>query len=436
MFRKLLDFVSLKAEVESNDYIYNQIEQGVEFRGTNFWILAFAIVVASVGLNTNSTAVIIGAMLISPLMGPINAIGYSVSTYNFPLFKRAFSNLGFAVITSLAASTIYFAITPVSTAHSELLARTNPTIYDVLIVFFGGLSGIVALASKRKGNVLPGVAIATALMPPLCTAGYGLGTGQYTFFFGALYLFIINAVFIAIANMIAIRYLKIPLTSRVEDSDRRRTKYIVYAVMILTILPSIYFGYRLVQDERFKEQAMNYCLAVKQIDDKFLLEQEIDVSGRRIKLIYGGDALTQEEKFHIVKEGLIYQIDTSKIYIHQGITLNKKLQIQDELSLEKNKNSQLDLLLNDSKRSIDSLLAVSNIGETLFKELHALHPEIIELSVGQGKSFGDSTANNNRHFITILRYSGKLSELNKQQINNWMQLRLKTSGAEILFVNQ
>jgi uncharacterized hydrophobic protein (TIGR00271 family) len=174
---KVLQFFSLESELEDQDSVYEEIKKGIIFKGTNLWILIFAIIVASVGLNMNSTAVIIGAMLISPLMGPINGMGYSIATYDFELFKKSTKNFAFAIIASLVASATYFALSPVSTAHSELLARTSPTIYDVLIALFGGLAGIVAISSKQKGNVIPGVAIATALMPPLCTAGYGLATG-------------------------------------------------------------------------------------------------------------------------------------------------------------------------------------------------------------------------------------------------------------------
>ena len=168
IFRKALHFFSLESELEHQDSVYEEIKKGIVLKGTNLWILIFAIIVASVGLNMNSTAVIIGAMLISPLMGPINGMGYSIATYDFDLFRKSVKNFSFAILASLVASTLYFVLSPVSTAHSELLARTSPTIYDVLIALFGGLAGIVAISSKQKGNVIPGVAIATALMPPLC----------------------------------------------------------------------------------------------------------------------------------------------------------------------------------------------------------------------------------------------------------------------------
>lgn len=220
LIAKLSVWFDLRSEMEDYNSIHQEIEKGIIFKGTNLWILMFAIVVASVGLNMNSTAVIIGAMLISPLMGPINGMGYSLATYDFPLFKRSIKNFTYAVIVSLLTSSIYFLITPLNEAHSELLARTSPSIYDVIIALFGGLAGIVAMSSKLKGNVIPGVAIATALMPPICTAGYGLATLQFNFFFGALYLFTINTVFIAFAALIVCQFLKFPIRS-IIDVERK-----------------------------------------------------------------------------------------------------------------------------------------------------------------------------------------------------------------------
>jgi len=194
---KLLQWFDLRSEMESYDTIHENIESGIVFRGTNLWVLMFAIVVASVGLNMNSTAVIIGAMLISPLMGPINGMGYSLATYDFQLFRRSLKNFSFAVGVSLLTSALYFLLSPLNEAHSELLARTSPTIYDVIIALFGGLAGIVAMSSRLKGNVIPGVAIATALMPPICTAGYGLATLAVELFLrGSLSFHLLITVFI------------------------------------------------------------------------------------------------------------------------------------------------------------------------------------------------------------------------------------------------
>lgn len=272
--RKIFSSLNLKPELESFDTIHEEIIKGIQFKGTNLWILAFAIVVASVGLNVNSTAVIIGAMLISPLMGPINGIGYSIATYNFRLFRISLKNFLFAVGVSLAASVTYFAISPVSSSHSELFARTSPTIYDVIIALFGGLAGIVAISSKNKGNIMPGVAIATALMPPLCTAGYGLATFQFNYFFGAFYLFAINAIFIASASVLISQILKFPIRGTIDEKLKKRVRTVITLVISIVLLPSIYFGYKLIQQEKYSQSANRYISSISSFEGKYLLNQE------------------------------------------------------------------------------------------------------------------------------------------------------------------
>lgn len=214
----------VRQEKEDELETIESIKKGVEFKGTNLWVLIFATFVASLGLNTNSTAVIIGAMLISPLMGPIMGFGLGLGISDFDLIKRSFRNFATATVFSVITSTLFFLISPISEAQSELLARTQPTVYDVLIAFFGGLAGIVASSTKSKGNVIPGVAIATALMPPLCTAGFGLASGNLYYFFGAFYLYFINTVFISLATYMVVRLLKYPKKvffgqATREDSD-------------------------------------------------------------------------------------------------------------------------------------------------------------------------------------------------------------------------
>lgn len=226
----LTSFLLPQAEAEET------IREGVSFRGTNLLVLIMAIFIASLGLNVNSTAVIIGAMLISPLMGPIIGLGLAVGIQDFDLMKRSFRNLFMATAFSIATSAIYFLISPVNEGHSELLARTSPTIYDVLIGFFGGAAGIIAIGSKTKGNVIPGVAIATALMPPLCTVGYGLATWQMNYFLGALYLFFINSVFIACATTLGVKAMKYKVTDFSNPVRAKRVRRTVYTVALLTMV--------------------------------------------------------------------------------------------------------------------------------------------------------------------------------------------------------
>ncbi|MEJ5245461.1 MAG: DUF389 domain-containing protein, partial [Bacteroidota bacterium] len=318
MFAKILRYFNLEHELDDFDTLHRNIEAESIFRGTNLWILMFAILVASVGLNMNSTAVIIGAMLISPLMGPINGMGYSVATYNFELLRKSVKHFTFAVIVSLVTSTTYFAISPVSSPQSELLARTSPTIYDVFIALFGGMAGIIAASSKKKGNVIPGVAIATALMPPLCTAGYGLATFQPKFFFGAIYLFTINTVFIAISSVLVSQILKFPIRTLINEKQKKKINQAIWVVISITILPSIYFGYNLVENERFLQNASKFISSISILDGSYLLRNNVDASKKTIVLTYVGSSVTDEKKKIIHNNLKNFELDKAKIEIKQG----------------------------------------------------------------------------------------------------------------------
>ncbi|HOP45152.1 MAG TPA: TIGR00341 family protein [Flavobacteriales bacterium] len=250
--RRLFD---LTEDAQEYSAVVEEVSRNVVFRGTNLWILMFAIVICSVGLNVNSTAVIIGAMLISPLMGPIIGVGVGVGIFDTQLIRKGARNLLVAVVISVFSSALYFWITPLSEAQSELLARTTPTLWDVLIALFGGLAGIVAATRKEKTNVIPGVAIATALMPPLCTTGYGLATGQWAYFLGALYLFFINAVFISVSAFLLVRLLRFPRATFVDQVQERRVRWIVWTVVVITVIPSIWLAYTLVERTLFQRRA-------------------------------------------------------------------------------------------------------------------------------------------------------------------------------------
>ncbi|MDX5320958.1 MAG: DUF389 domain-containing protein, partial [Bacteroidota bacterium] len=270
MFNNFLTWLgglfNLEAYKSREEEVVASIRSNVEFRGSNLWVLIFAIFIASIGLNVNSAAVIIGAMLISPLMGPIIGLGLGVGTYDFALIKKSATNLAVAAVISIATAAVYFLLTPIKFAHSELLARTTPTTWDVLIAFFGGLAGIIATSSKEKGNVIPGVSIATALMPPLCTAGYGLATGQASFFFGAAYLFIINSVFICYATVLIVRYLNFKKFSFIDLRLEKRMKRSISLVILVTVIPSFYIAYNLVLKSIFENRVNSF------IEQEFLFE--------------------------------------------------------------------------------------------------------------------------------------------------------------------
>ncbi len=431
---KILSYFSLENERDDYERIHESIRKDIVFKGTNLWILMFAIIVASVGLNMNSTAVIIGAMLISPLMGPINGIGYSIATYDFPLLRQSIKNFAFAVIASLAASTTYFFLSPISTAHSELLARTSPTIYDVLIALFGGLAGIVAISSKLKGNVIPGVAIATALMPPLCTAGYGLATVQFEFFFGAIYLFTINTVFIALSSIAVSQILKFPIKVAGEESYKKRINSYISVVIVLVAFPSIYFGYNLVQKERFIEQSNKYIKNVSVFEGNYLLKSEIYPKNRSILLVYGGLTMNEDQKAAIKARAADISLENTEVVIQQGLSIDVSDEKNSEAENLKSELTRLNLLVQEKERVIDSLSTKTLIGKNILDEIKNIYPQIISCSFANASTFFDSAPYAEETDILVFTLTNNnLSARDKEKINNWVKTRLHSEKIRIYY---
>ena len=434
---EFLAFFNVRSEMEDYNFIHEEIENGVVFKGTNLWILIFAIVVASIGLNMNSNAVIIGAMLISPLMGPINGMGYSLATYDFNLFRKAVKNFSFAVGASLLTSTLYFAVTPVSTAHSEILARTSPTIYDVLIALFGGLAGIIAMSTKRKGNVIPGVAIATALMPPICTAGYGLATLQFNFFFGALYLFTINTVFIAVASLFVCQFLRFPIRTDIGADRKKRINQYISLILTITIVPSVYFGYVLVQNERFSERAQRFVKEVSVTEGTYLLDSKISLTTRGIDLIYSGYGLLEESRRNIKTKALVYQIDTSKIVINSGT--NTSILDQNNLRFESEKDilvkqlNATEFMLQSSERKVDSLQQLPAKGNIILKEIKPLYSQVLSCSYAESYIYSDSVQSEKMPIVIFFVEKTSLKKDDKQKIEEWLKKRLQNDKVKTLF---
>ncbi|MBQ9418154.1 MAG: DUF389 domain-containing protein [Bacteroidales bacterium] len=256
--RPIKGYFNLMADKEDEQQVVEQVSAGVAFRGANLWILIFAILIASLGLNVNSTAVIIGAMLVSPLMGPIIGMGLGVGISDYDLFRRALKNYGVATLISIATATLYFLLSPLGEAQSELLARTSPSLYDVLIAFCGGAAGVLALTTKSKGQVIPGVAIATALMPPLCTAGYGLATAQWSYFFGAFYLFFINTVFIALSTFLGVKLLRFHTVRTLSPEVALRGRRMMVAIVVVAMLPAAWMTVSIVRRNVFEQNVRQF----------------------------------------------------------------------------------------------------------------------------------------------------------------------------------
>lgn len=351
-----------------------RIKSGIWFRGPNVWILAFSIVIASAGLNVNSTAVIIGAMLISPLMGPIIGLGLALGTNDVDLLKLAAKNLLVMVVISLVASTLFFLLSPLELINpTELQARTRPTIYDVLIALFGGLAGILENSRKERGTVIAGVAIATALMPPLCTAGYGLSCLHFKFFFGAMYLFIINTVFITLATYVMVKYLRFKAVSGLDPVVAKKRRNTISALIAVVVIPSIISAIGMIQDNNFERNVEAFVQENRLVSRSYIYDYRIyNDRGRKVEFSLTGEPMSYEAQTAFFASARSYKIKDSQIIIKEhslGMTeeeMNALVRgVYDKTDREMaEKEEQLDRLqtrLDSLTRRVESLMLNPNI---------------------------------------------------------------------------
>ena len=422
----------------------DNISRSVEFRGVNVWILAFAIVIASVGLNVNSTAVIIGAMLISPLMSPIMGIGLAIGISDNELLRKSLRNLMIMVLISLFASTTYFLLTPLSDAQSELLARTKPTVFDVLIALFGGLAGIVATSRKQeKVTVVSGVAIATALMPPLCTAGYGLGTGQWIYFFGAFYLFFINSFFIALATFLMVRYLKFPRKHFVDAQHERKVRRSILIFSLIIIIPSIFIGINVIRETSFNSQAIKY---VSEMEHSAVLENVQIINVKRqysakeqsITLSLVGTPLAPEQVEYLQKRLDDFGLSKAKLVIRQtgGNTLD--IDAQSEMIQQILERKEVQLAERDStilrlREQIERLENKSTITpEQLVREVQVLFPSVESMTFSIADEIDVKTAKKQHIPVVNVAWSKSVQSAEKQQFELWLKARLNAPQVKVV----
>ena len=351
-----------------------RIKSGIWFRGPNVWILAFSIVIASAGLNVNSTAVIIGAMLISPLMGPIIGLGLALGTNDVDLLKLAAKNLLVMVVISLVASTLFFLLSPLELINpTELQARTRPTIYDVLIALFGGLAGILENSRKERGTVIAGVAIATALMPPLCTAGYGLSCFRFQYFFGAMYLFIINTVFITLATYVMVKYLRFKAVSGLDPVVAKKRRNTISALIAVVVIPSIISAIGMIQDNNFERNVEAFVQENRLVSRSYIYDYRIyNDRGRKVEFSLTGEPMSYEAQTAFFASARSHKIKDSQIIIKEhslGMTeeeMNALVRgVYDKTDREMaEKEEQLDRLqtrLDSLTRRVESLMLNPNI---------------------------------------------------------------------------
>ncbi len=433
--KSLAGFFDFSADLLPQEDAENVIREGVSFRGTNILILIVAIFIASLGLNTNSTAVIIGAMLISPLMGPIIGLGLAVGVQDFELLKRSFRNLMAAAFFSVVTSCIYFLISPVNEGHSELLARTSPTIYDVFIGFFGGAAGIIAIGSKVKGNVIPGVAIATALMPPLCTVGYGLATFQMSYFFGALYLFFINSVFIACATTVGVKIMKYHVKDFSNPQRAKRVRNLVYLIAVLTMIPAGYLTWRMYQQSAFNTNCQRFIEQQFNFDGTQVLHSSavMDGNDKTLTVSLIGKVLPQDSLVLALTDKLPdYHLGGTRLKIIQGdsqenmfdATQATSTMLRDMYQVTQN-------TINTQRETIDSLRAINaqncyndTISATITPELKVLFPEVADIAVTRAIESNVATRKLDTLNLMLVRYSKPMTKAQSDKFRSYLEARL------------
>ena len=428
MINSFIKFFDLHQGEDDKEIVLENVKSSITFRGSNLWILACAIVIASIGLNVNSTAVVIGAMLISPLMSPIVGAGFSLGIYDFNLLKKSLSNLLNATVIGLVFSTIYFYLSPFKEIQSELLARTSPTIYDVMIAFFGGLVGVIAMTRKEKGNPIPGVAIATALMPPLCTAGYGLAIGNMNYFLGALFLYTINCVFICISTYAIVKYLKYPSFQFVDKTHKKRIKYGVTILVLVMILPSIYFAYRLLEEKKFNQKVDNFINVEFNAKGYALIIKKIQTNAnpKKIELGFLNKKFSAEEVKQFKTSMKDYGITNAQLKIQQDTT-DIKNAILSEINKTKSNIDQKDIRIAQLEKEISK----NNYdNKSILSELKILYPGITSVSISN-HDFINIKDSLTTVPIMIYKSTAKLSAEDKEKISLWLAKRLRKSKVEI-----
>lgn len=429
-------YISITSSDEQE--IIESVKKGIVFKGFNLWVLVFAIFVASLGLNVNSTAVIIGAMLISPLMGPIIGMGLAVGISDFDMLKRSFKHYALSAGVSVVTATIYFLLSPINEAQSELLARTSPNIYDVLIAFFGGMAGVVAICAKEKGNVIPGVAIATALMPPLCTAGFGLAQGEWMFFFGALYLFFINTVFISLATFLGVRFFRFQRQTYIDKKRGKLVNKYIMAIVIATIIPAVFTTVRIVRESMFQNRANSFISNELDFSGTQVIQRDISWSRNAIKVILIGKKVHESQIDSARANMRYYHLGETSLSVTQGFD-------SDSLSLLSLENAAIEALYQQDEQTIDELRfrlsaleqetasyrKYADLSEVVTQELHALFPTIASVSIGQSvRSYvADSTTDT---ICQVRLYqTKKLNSADYQKLTDWLKARLGTQQLEL-----
>ena len=427
----LREYLDLRKDKDNELETIDSIRKGVEFKGANLWILIFAIFMASLGLNVNSTAVIIGAMLISPLMGPIMGVGLSVGLNDFELMKRSLKSFLITTAFSVTTATVFFLFTPIAEAQSELLARTSPTIYDVFIALFGGLAGVVALSTKEKGNVIPGVAIATALMPPLCTAGYGLASGNLIYFLGAFYLYFINSVFISLATFIGVRVMHFQRKEFVDKKREKTVRKYIILIVILTMCPAVYLTFGIIKSTFYETAANHFINTELNFENTQVLDKKISYEHREIRVVLIGPEVPEASIALARSKMKQYKLEETKLVVLQGmnndamdISSIRAMVMEDFYKNSEQRLQEQQKKISSLEKNLEKYKSYDEMSRTIIPELKVLYPSVTTVSISHTLETTVDSLKTDTIALAVLKFTRHPSESEKRKITEWLQARV------------
>ena len=441
LWQIIKSYFNVLPDKDGEKYVIKQITNGINFQGSNLWILIFAVFIASLGLNVNSTAVIIGAMLISPLMGPIIGMGLALGIADLDLFKQSIKNYLVSTFISVVTATIYFTLSPITNAQSELLARTSPTLYDVLIALFGGAAGFLATSTKGRNNVVPGVAIATALMPPLCTAGYGLAVQNTSYFFGAFYLYFINTVFIAFTTCVGVRFLHFHRKQFINLEKMRRVNYYIVSIIIITIIPASYMTWDIIKQSVFENNIENFVTKELNYSGTNILSHQYDLKTKTLHVVAVGNPISTDSIAKAQKAMTNYQLDGYVLKVIQGSNSDSLLLLQHKnkgqlMVGEKNTAEWQELAYNNDvlKKELTSYTRYPVLANDMREELKVVCPSAKSIMLSKAsESFVDSASIKN-HIVAIVKTNKTLAKDNRKQLYDWLKVKVKSDSLELIVI--
>ncbi|MEN8927393.1 MAG: DUF389 domain-containing protein [Flavobacteriales bacterium] len=421
--------------------VMDDIKKGIEFKGYNVWILICSIFICSIGLNVNSVAVVIGAMLISPLMGPIRGIGLGVGTNNFKLLIYSLINFGVATVVSVLASFLYFKLMPFKDETSEILARTEPFILDVLIAFFGGLAGVIAATKQDNSTVVPGVAIATALMPPLCVTGYGLATGNWSYTFGAFYLFILNSLFICLATIVVLRYLRFPLATYVNKRKERNIKIYIGVFLAIILIPSGLKFKQIFDKSVFENSAKSFVIdEISEIPGIKIFDKDYDFETETITIFLAGNSVvTAVRKKELLAKlsNEKYNMENPSLVIIQNDEFQNSLTMDDFRMMSKDwekkildRDRMIKQLETDYENKSDFNYDLKSVNKKLklVSEFNALE----SFSASKAYKVNKEGEMDTTLLIVVDWLDSNLKENRTNILNQWIEVNFETTNYQVI----